>query len=102
MSSKKSVRRLIGSIREATERSVLWLDADEMVQTINRKMLGWANYFSLDPTGKAYRTIDRYTRRRLRRWLCKKHQVGNPGATPFPYEYLYGTLKLVELTMLCA
>ncbi len=50
--SKKSVQRLIGAIREATERRVLWMEADEMVQTINRKLLGWANYFSLaKPTG---------------------------------------------------
>jgi RNA-directed DNA polymerase len=74
----------------------------EMVQTINRKLLGWANYFSLGPTGKAYRAIDQYTPRRLRRWLCEKHKVRNSGATPFPYEYLYGTLRLVELTTLRA
>jgi hypothetical protein len=100
--SKKSVQRLIGAIREATERRVLWMEADEMVQTINRKLLEWANYFSLGPTGKAYRAIDQYTPRRLRRWLCEKHKVRNSGATPFPYEYLYGTLRLVELTTLRA
>jgi hypothetical protein len=71
------VQRLIGAIREATERRTLWREADETVQTINRKLLGWANYFSLGPTGKAYRVIDQYTPRRLRRWLCKKHKVRN-------------------------
>jgi group II intron reverse transcriptase/maturase len=95
--SKRSVRRLIGAIREATERRKQWMEADEMVQTINRKLLGWANYFSLGPTGKAYGAIDRYTPWRLRRWLCKKHKVHNSGATVFPYEYLYRTLGLVEL-----
>ena len=79
--SKKSVQRLIGAIREATERRVLWMEADEMVQTINRKLLGWANYFSLGPTGKAYRAIDRSTPRRLCPWLCKKHKVRNTGAS---------------------
>ena len=73
-----------------------------MVQTINRKLLGWANYFSLGPTGKAYRAIDRSTPRRLCRWLCKKHKVRNTGASRFSYEYLYGTLGLVELTTLRA
>jgi RNA-directed DNA polymerase len=100
--SKKSVQRLIGAIREATERRALGMEADEMVQKINRKLLGWANYFSLGPTGKAYRAIDRSTPRRLCRWLCKKHQVRNTGATQFSYEYLYDTLGLVALTTLRA
>ena len=69
-----------------------------MVQTINRKLLGWAHYFSLGPTGKAYRAIDRYTSRRLRRWLCKKHKVRTSGATSFSYEHLYGRLGLVKLS----
>ena len=100
--SKKSVQRLIGAIREVTERRTLWLEADEMVQKINRKLRGWANYFSLGPTGKAYRVIDQYTPRRLRRWLCEKHKVRNSGVSRFPYEYLYGTLGLVELATLRA
>ena len=94
--SKRSVRRLIGAIREATERRTQWMEADERVQTINRKLLGWANYFSLGATGKAYKAINQYTPRRLRRWLCKKHKVRNSVA--FPYEYLRDTLGLVELT----
>ena len=67
-----------------------------MVQTINRKLLGWANYFSLGPTGKAYKAINQYTPRRLRRWLCQKQKLRNSVA--FPYEYLRDTLDLVELT----
>src|SRR5450755_1822179 len=55
--SKKSVQRLIGTLREATERRALWLEAAEMVERINRKLLGWANYFSLGPTSNAYRAI---------------------------------------------
>jgi RNA-directed DNA polymerase len=95
--SKKSVQRLIGTIREATERRVLWLEAEEMVGQINRKLIGWANYFSLGPTSNAYRAIDSYTPRRLRRWLCNKHKVSNTGTTRFPYEYLFKTLGLVSL-----
>jgi len=95
--SKKSLQRIIGAIREATERKVLWLEAEEMVETINRKLVGWANYFSLGPVSKAYRAIDRYTPLRLRRWLCNKHKVASTGATRYPYEYLYETLGLVKL-----
>jgi hypothetical protein len=96
--SKKSVSRLIGVIREATERRVLWLEADEMVRRLNRKLVGWENYFSLGPVHKAYDAINFYVPRRLRRWLCSKHKVGNTGMTRFPYEYLYDTLGLVKLS----
>jgi RNA-directed DNA polymerase len=95
--SKKSLSRLIGAIRETTARRVLWLEAEELVQGINRKLIGWANYFSLGPVNKAYQAVDRYVPLRLRRWLCNKHKVGNTGATRYPYEYLYNTLGLVKL-----
>jgi RNA-directed DNA polymerase len=95
--SKKSLSNIIGAIREATERRVLWLEAEELVQGINRKLVGWANYFSLGPVSKAYQAVDRYVPLRLRRWLCNKHKVGNTGATRYPYEYLYDTLGLVKL-----
>jgi group II intron reverse transcriptase/maturase len=95
--AKKSLQRIIGEIRVATERRVLWLEADELVKGINRKLIGWANYFSLGPVSKAYRAIDYYTAPRLRRWLCNKHKIANTGTARFPYEYLYQTLGLVQL-----
>ena len=95
--SKKSVRRMIGKIRDATERRVLWLSAADMVKGLNRMLVGWAKYYSLGPVHKAYRAIDRYTPLRLRRWLCNKHKISNTGARCFPYEYLHGTLGLVKL-----
>jgi RNA-directed DNA polymerase len=81
----------------ATERNVLWLEAEAMVARLNRMLIGWANYFSLGPVHKAYRAIDRYTPLRLRRWLCNKYKVRGPGGTRYPYEYLYDTLGLVQL-----
>ena len=95
--SKKSVQRMIGEIREATDRKTTWQGAEGVVKQLNRKLTGWANYFSLGPVNKAYRTIDCYTAPRLRRWLCKKHKVDGAGTTRFPYEYLYDTLGLVKL-----
>jgi hypothetical protein len=59
--SKKSVQRMIGEIREATDRKTTWQGATTMVKQINRKLAGWGNYFNLGPVSKAYRAIDRYT-----------------------------------------
>jgi hypothetical protein len=95
--SKKSVQRMIGEIREATDRKTTWQGATTMVKQINRKLAGWGNYFNLGPVSKAYRAIDRYTATRLRRWLCTKHKVGSTRTTRFPHEYLYNTLGLIKL-----
>lgn len=95
--SKKSVQRMIGEIREATDRKELYLRAEEKVKQINQKLAGWQNYFNLGPVSKAYQAINRYTAPRLRRWLCKKHKIASTGATRFPYEHLYNTLGLVKL-----
>ena len=97
--SKRSIQRMIGKVREATERNVLWLSAEELVKRVNSMLIGWANYSSLGPVHKAYRTIDHYTSPRLRRWLCNKHKVRNTGARCFSYEYLHGTLGLVQLQL---
>ena len=95
--SKKSLSRIIGAIREATERRVLWLEAGDMVAGLNCKLIGWANYFSLGPVDKAYQAVNDYTPRRLRRWLCNKHKVGSTGVTRYPTTYLRDTLGLVQL-----
>jgi group II intron reverse transcriptase/maturase len=95
--SKKSVKSMIGKIREATDRKTTWQDAEGTVKRLNRKLTGWANYFSLGPVSKAYRAIDNYTATRLRRWLCTKHKVSSTRTTRFPYDYLYKTLRLVKL-----
>ena len=95
--SKKSLSRIIGAIREATERRVLWLEAGDMVTGLNRKLVGWANYFSLGPVDKVYKAVNDYTPRRLRRWLCNKHKVGSTGTTRYPITYLQETLGLVKL-----
>jgi hypothetical protein len=70
-----------------------------MVQTLNRKLRGWANYFKLGPVSKAYRAVDLYTTTRLRRRLRKKHQIRSGGSGRYPnlYETL-GLLRLPDLT----
>jgi group II intron reverse transcriptase/maturase len=95
--SRKSVQRMVESISEVTHGRMGLLDAEEIVRRLNRKLTGWANYFCLGPVSPAYRTLDKHVRRRLRRWLCKKHKVASTGQTRFPDEYLYEDLGLVRL-----
>jgi hypothetical protein len=91
---------MVESISAQTERRTLCLDADIVVARLNRKLVGWANYFCLGPVSKSYRAVDAHTTRRLRQWLCNKHKISGNGKTRFPEQYLHETLGLVYLPAL--
>jgi RNA-directed DNA polymerase len=73
--SKKRVQRLCQAVSEVTRRQTTQQDVKTIVNTLNRKLSGWSNYFCLGPVNKAYQAVDRHTARRLRQWLCAKHKV---------------------------
>src|SRR3984885_12178765 len=95
--SRKSIRRVIERLHAETDQRTGLLDTALVVQRLNRLLQGWAGYFCLGPVSNSYRALDRYTIRRLRRWLCHKHKVGSHGFTRFPDEYFYAQLGLVRL-----
>jgi group II intron reverse transcriptase/maturase len=96
--SKKRVVRLCGQISEMTRRQTCGRETAEVVGELNLVLKGWANYFRLGSVSQAYRAVDRHTRNRLRRWLCRKHKVKGGGTHCYPVEYLYETLGLTRLT----
>lgn len=95
--SRRSISRIVGAIREATRHGTTWQDDGAKVEELNRTLRGWANYFSLGPVDKAYKAVNSYSPRRLRRWLCEKHKVGSTGVTRYPTSYLFDTIGLYKL-----
>lgn len=95
--SRKSIKRMVKSITEETDRRRTLLDADFIVNRLNRKLAGWANYFCLGPVSPAYKAIDIHVKQRLRRWLCKKHKVQGKGFKRYPDQYLHTQLGLINL-----
>ena len=96
--SKKKILRLCREISEATSGRWTLKDVDDRVAKLNRKLIGWANYFCLGPVSKAYAGVDQHTCKRLRQWLCKKHKVRGSGTARFPDQYLHAKLGLVQLS----
>jgi group II intron reverse transcriptase/maturase len=95
--SKKSVQRMLATISECTDRRTTGRAAEEVVQDLNRKLQGWANYFKLGPVSKAYQVLDRHTTQRLSRWLCIKHKVKGARHQRYSAPYLQQTLGLIRL-----
>jgi RNA-directed DNA polymerase len=97
--SKQRVQRVCAAISEVTRRNRTPLDVGILVANLNRLTIGWANYFCLGPVSKAYRLVERHTRRRLRGWLCAKHKVPGGGLKRYPDDTLHDKLGLVRLTL---
>ena len=95
--SAKSIKRVVASISQETDRRRTLLDAETVVGRLNRKLTGWANYFCLGPVSPAYKAINSHVTQRLRRWLCKKHKVRGKGISRYPLQYLHGKLGLIHL-----
>jgi group II intron reverse transcriptase/maturase len=96
--AKKRVQRICAEISEMTGRRYTPRDVKTVVEDLNRKLVGWANYFCLGPVSKAYRAVEEHTRRRLRQWLCAKHQVRGSGTVRYSDAALHEGLGLVRLT----
>jgi retron-type reverse transcriptase len=96
--SKQRVQRIGAAISAATRRNHTQQTAEALVVRLKREVIGWANYFCLGPVSKAYRAVERHTRRRLRQWLCAKHKLPGAGTARYPDDTLHERFGLVRLT----
>jgi RNA-directed DNA polymerase len=95
--SRKKITRLCDEISELTTRGTTWLEVEEQIGRINRKLRGWSNDFRIGTVSQAYRNINSHVCYRVRQWLCAKFKVRGQGPTRFPDAYLYQELGLYRL-----
>ena len=94
--SKKRVKRFKESLRSVLHAGN-HAPLDEVIEEVNRKLHGWAQYFSVGTLEPSYRSVDRYTESLLRKFLVRRHKVPGRGTRPFSNRYLYRDLGLVRL-----
>jgi len=96
--SKKSVERMVSSISEVTDRSMLLLDAEEMVGRLNRKLTGWANYFCLVRSVRRISCSTPTSANGCAGGCARSIKLRGNGKKRYPDQYLREELGLVHLS----
>ena len=85
---------------QRTYQSKVWIDGFSGNGLTSQRMLSdWSNYFYLGQVSPAYDAINRHTTKRLRQWLCRKHQVKTKKHMRFCQERLWMEHGLVRLSL---
>lgn len=96
--SQKRVQRICRAISDLTGRDQTPLDQKTIVDSLNRTMIGWANYFCLGPVSKAYHAVERHACTRFRQWLCAKHKRSWRSIRRYSDRTLHHEFGLIRLT----
>ncbi len=96
--SKASVRSICRKISDMTAGGYGGRSPEEMVERLNRTMIGWANYFCIGQVSPAYAAVNQHTAKRLRQWLSRKHKTQKWSLVHFPDPRLYDRYGLHRLT----
>lgn len=94
--SKRAVRRMRRSLWRLL-RSGNQAPRAVIVVEMNRRLEGWANYFSIGTVQRSYWVIDHGAADLLRRFLVRRHKVSGRGTRRFSNQYLHEQLGLVQL-----
>lgn len=94
--SKKAVAKLRVGVREvlASGNMAPW---PEVAKCVNRKLVGWANYFSYGTVTRAYWAVDAFLLQRTRDFLTRRHKDPGRGSRRYPAEKVFGSLGLLNL-----
>lgn len=98
--SKKRVQRFCRSLNEAMARNRTWMELEDLVGRVNRKLTGWANYYCLGTVSRTYGLVDGHARNRLRQWLRAKMDWTAEQARRIPNVTMHQKYGLMQLQSL--
>jgi RNA-directed DNA polymerase len=71
--SKKATASIKDKVSAKMYRSTRHQDLDELILSLNRSLVGWANYFRHGVSKAVFNAIDHYAWNRLMRWIRAKY-----------------------------
>ena len=97
--SQKSVQRVKAAVQAVLRpgNQERW---PEVSVDLNRRLRGWAAYFSYGTRVPAYRAIDHYVSDAVRHFLRRRHRVPTRGTRRFGAEHVFHTLGVLRLESL--
>jgi len=74
--SRKAIQAVKDKVSAKTYRSTRNMSPDVLIQSINRTLAGWANYFRHGVSKAVFSAIDSHAWDRIMRWLRRKYKKG--------------------------
>ncbi len=79
--SRKAIQSIKDKVRSMTHRSTRHYDLAGLIRSLNRTLVGWANYFRYGVSKAVFGSIDQHAWGRLMRWIRakyagKQHRLG--------------------------
>jgi RNA-directed DNA polymerase len=71
----KALQKMKRRVRQLTNRSLGW-SLSQVMMKLAQYLRGWRGYFRIADTGKAFRLLDGWIRRRLRAYVIKQWKRG--------------------------
>lgn len=95
--SRKSICKVIRKIHEETSPRWCYTTPEKRVVEVNAIIRGWSGYFNQGPVLLTYQILQKYTIKRLRKWLVRKRKQRSRGNRQYPDEFFYKELGLFKL-----
>lgn len=96
--SPRSVKRVKGNVRDRCGRLMLHVQPKEVVQGLNRLLVGWREYFRHSNASRAFMRVQWLVLQRSRRFLRRRETTARSGRyRDCPDEFLFERLGLVRL-----
>ena len=94
--SKKSVKRFNAAVHEITSKRCM--PVSEVVERLNRYLVGWSNYFGTGYPSKTFGSSNAHVQKRMMQFLCRLSQRRfKPPEGMSWYKFIYEKLKVHRL-----
>jgi RNA-directed DNA polymerase len=95
----KSLAKIKGRITQMTGRERTPIPLENIIESMNASLRGWANYFHYKNSSKVLEKVKTHAEERLRMHLMKRHKVKDRGTgiTRFPRQQLYTRYGLYKV-----